>query len=82
MNERPFGALSELKDVPIYGVSKNDGYLFRAHKDEIRTAINQRLIEKWFGELGYLFDNYFHALAFSLKAKAEYDKQKGHSPLP
>ena len=85
MSERPEGAL-ETKPLcgPIYAVVPTNTLDFFKVTDEELNTVEDRILDKWLnGEVGYLFDNYFHALAYSLKCKAaQNDQQKSHKALP
>lgn len=74
---RPPGAFETMEDYlkadqvyAVYGVnhpSRAIGHITNRFKPWQFTALGR---QNWFdGEIGYIFDNYFHALAYSLKVK-------------
>lgn len=85
---KPAGALTkqEAHDHTgvLYYVYSTGDY---EERGKLKSLPREVLVEwtwpgQWFnGEYGYFFDNYFHALAYSLKLKAqdEANRRKDHS---
>jgi hypothetical protein len=64
---------------PFYLVS-NEGTIYKYIN---KSSDKETVSHHWFGEIGHIFTNYFHALAYSLKCEAaKNDKQKSHKTLP
>jgi hypothetical protein len=63
----------------VYGLSHpSSGY----EKGFLGKFTHHQVAAGWFtGHLGYVFDNYFHALAYSLKVKDEANRRKHHSAV-
>jgi hypothetical protein len=94
MSEKPYGALTfeEAKKAKhLYGIYKG-GMLYgeairrELFLDELSKVLWFDGIEESCGgkqPIGYVFSNYFYALAYNLKCKAQKnDKQKSHKALP
>lgn len=65
-----FAVDADLHSVICNGVVR-EGFILTIDQQDVCHT------EMWFGStsFGYLFDNYFHALAYSLKLKAEHGQK-------
>ena len=85
MSEWPPGALQSVEDAEDAFRTGNLYTIFARTKYPVIEKRDGPIIEAWFerenGEplLGYAFDNYFHALAYSLKVKHEAELKEADS---